>query len=93
MSKYNRYVFVKKIYPDYVIFILSKNKLVTYNKDLEIVTLFGLKEFFNLNVSYLILDCLDIKERKNILTNNYFYYFKICVLKEVVNYIFYSHIN
>ena len=42
MSKYNRYLFVKKMYPDYVVFVKDKDSLNTFDDDLLIVKLKGL---------------------------------------------------
>lgn len=86
MSKFTRYLFVKKIYPEYVVFINSKERLITYGKDLEIVNLIGYKNFFDININYIIVNDLDIfiKEFSN---NNYFYYFKIILIKNVIDYV------
>lgn len=86
MSKYYRYNFLKKYYPDYIIFITNKNKLITYDYDLKIVKLFNYKL---LNINYIILDNIDIiKKIDNKIDNkihNYFYYFKITLLIDIIN--------
>ncbi len=81
MSKYNRYKFSKELYNDYLVLIKYKNNLVTYNYDLEIYKLFKLD-----NINYLVIDGLDIKLYNNI-DNKYNYYYKIIILKEVIDYI------
>ena len=86
MSKLSRYLFIKKMYPDYLVFILNKDKLVTYNNDLKIYNMLE-SEFFSKSINYLILDGLEIKELRTFSNNNYFYYFKISLLKEVVKFI------
>ena len=78
MSKYKRYKFAKELYNDYLVLIMYKDKFVTYDYDLEIYKLFKLD-----NVSYLIVDGLDIKLYSN-LDNKYNYYYKIIILKEVL---------
>ena len=87
MSKYNRYLFIKRLYPDYVIFLVNKDKLITYNKDLEIVKVIGITNFFKQEINYLIIDNLEIKEKKEYTKNNYFYYFKLILLLEIISYI------
>lgn len=85
MSKFKRYLFVKKKYPDYVVFILSKNKLITYNRDLEIYNYLK-KDLFKLNINYIIVDNLELEIYK-FKHNNYFYYFKLILCFEIIKYI------
>ena len=85
MSKFKRYLFVKRIYPDYVVFILSKNKLITYNKDLDIYNYLK-NDLFELNINYIIVDNLELKFY-NFENNNYFYYFKLILILEIIRYI------
>lgn len=82
MSKYYRYKFLKKYYPDYIVFITNKNKLITYDYDLKIVKLFNYKL---LNINYIILDNIDIIKKIDNKINNYFYYFKITLLIDIIN--------
>ena len=82
MSKYYRYSFVKNYYPNYLVFIKDKNKLITYNYDLKIVKLFNYKL---LNINYLILDNVDIIKTKEYHNNKYLYYFKICILLDFLD--------
>ena len=86
MSKYNRYCFIKKNYPSYVVFIKNKGNLETFDSDLKIVNLRGFSNFFNLKINYIITDCLVLNIYQEE-TNNYFYYFKIILLIEIVNFI------
>ena len=83
MSKYYRYTFVKKYYPNYVVFIRSVDKLITYDYDLKITELYE-NELDNLHINHLVLDNVNITEKKEYLDNNYLYYFKICLLLQVV---------
>lgn len=87
MSKYNRYSLIKKIYPDYVVIILSKNHLITYNFDLDIIKLVGINKLDNLKINYIIVDELDL-DIKKFIDNNYFYYFKMILVKKVIDYIY-----
>ena len=87
MSKYKRYLFLKKIYPNYVIFLLSHQKLITFDYDLKLIEHIGIKDFFNLKINYLILNCLEICEKKEYRENYYFYYFKLILLREIVIYL------
>ena len=86
MSAYNRYLFCKKMYPDYLVIVVVKGKLVTFGYDLKILEKYGFDNISKMNIYYIILDGLEIK-LSNIGKNNYFYYFEICLLKDVLNYI------
>ena len=77
MSKYNRYLFTKRLYKDYLVFILSKNNLITYDIDLEIYNSYK-NNIFNLNINYIILDNLDLNIYK------YSYYVKLNLLKKIL---------
>ncbi len=87
MSKYNRYIFCKRIYSDYLILIKDKDKVISFDEDLEIINLYGLRNILNMNINYCILNGLDI-ELNNNYDNDYFYYFKINLLKEIIDYIY-----
>ena len=85
MGAYNRYLFCKKKYSDYLVFVVVKDKLVTFEYDLKIVEMY--ENINKLNINYIILNGLEIKFfNKEI--NNYFYYFEICLLNDIVNYIY-----
>ena len=85
MSKLSRYLFLKKMYPNYIIFILDKDKLLTYYNDLEIVNYLTLEEVFKKEINYIILFNLDIKIKKEFYNNHYFYYFKIILINSIIN--------
>ena len=86
MSVYNRYLFCKKKYNDYLILVVNKNKVVSFSRDLKIIKLYGLDNLKKQNIYYLILDGLEIKLfNKGI--NNYFYYFKVSLVKDIIDYI------
>ena len=84
MSKYNRYLFCKRLYNNYLILIKNKDKIISFDEDLKIIELYGI-ETIKKNINYLILDGLDIKLYNN--NNNYFYYFKISLIKDIIDYI------
>ena len=54
-----RYLFLKKLYPNYVVIILKKGKYITLDIDNKIVKLIDYK-LDKYNINYLILDNLDI---------------------------------
>ena len=84
MGAYNRYLFCKRKYPDYLVFVVKKGNLVTFEYDFKIVEMY--RNINNLNINYIILNGLEIKLFKSEI-NNYFYYFEICLLKDIINYI------
>ena len=70
-----RYIVIKSLYPNYLIFIKVKNKYKLLGIDKEIIDIFGLDIIKNVN--YLKLDNLDIIEKKEYKNNNYnIYYLK-----------------
>ena len=54
-----RYLFLKRLYPNYVIIILKKDEYITFDIDNKIVKLIDYK-FNKYNINYLILDNLEI---------------------------------
>ena len=84
MSKYNRYLFCKKLYNCYLILIIDKDKIISFDEDLKIIELYGI-ETIKQEINYLILDGLNIKLYNN--NKNYFYYFKISLIKDIIDYI------
>lgn len=82
MSKYSRYLFTKRIYKDYLVFILSKNNLITYSIDLEIYNSYK-DNIFNLGINYIILDNLYLNIYK-FNDNKYSYYVKLNLLKKII---------
>ena len=84
MSKINRYNFAKKCYKDYVVLLLTKNKLYTYI-DNKLVDFKYINRLKKLHINYVILDNLDVivKEYED---NNYkLYYLKYNINKVLGN--------
>ncbi len=57
-----RYLFLKRLYPNYVIIILKKDEYITFDIDNKIVKLIDYKfnKYNKYNINYLILDNLEI---------------------------------
>lgn len=89
MSKYTRYTFTKKLYPDYLILIYKNGLYTTYNNDLKILKYLGIDFILKSNINYIILDNLDININ-SFLNNQYFYYLKIILVKYVLDFIRYK---
>lgn len=72
-----RYNYSKKLYKNYIILIRKETKYYTFNIDKEIIKYIFNKEYLvdndlnNLNVSYIILDNLEIKDKKFLIIMNY----------------------
>lgn len=84
----NRYDIIKILYPNYLILINKKNKLITYKNDQKILDYLNIKKKKELNkrkINYLILNNLEIEEIKNYENENkyYTYLLKSCILKIV----------
>ena len=73
-----RYNFIKNIYKDYIVLITKKNKIITYDKDKELLDFLNIKDLRELkkyNINYIIIDKNnEIFYRYNSINNNYNYY-------------------
>lgn len=73
-----RYKFIKNIYKDYIVLITKKNKIITYNKDKELLDYLNvreLKELKKYNINYIIFDKNnEIFYKYKSINNNYNYY-------------------
>ena len=71
-----RYLILKKLYPNYLILIKVKDKIKLLDVDKKIVDMFGIDNLKNVNK--LILDNLDIVKKEEYENNKYdIYYLKI----------------
>ena len=71
-----RYLILKKLYPNYLILIKVKDKIKLLGIDKKIVDMFGIDNLKNVNK--LILDNLDIVKKEEYENNKYdIYYLKI----------------
>ena len=89
--KNNRYLFLKRMYPRYIILIIDKNnKYIRYGIDKQIMDSirFSIKRLKELNINYLILKELRIMESKEFKQNNYLLYYKRFKINNMVNYCF-----
>ncbi len=82
-----RYYVIKKLYPNYLIYIKKKDKLKLFEVDKEITNIFNEEDLKNTNK--LILNNLNIEEKFEYKNNNYQELLKkailIRVLKEELN--------
>ncbi len=83
MSKINRYNFIKKMYPDYLILLVGKNNYTSFYLD-KLIYSYYLDKVFKLNINYIILDGLDIIKKVEFTNNKYYYYSKLVLIKEVI---------
>ena len=72
----NRYEFIKKIYKEYIIFILKKNKYYIFNNDEKICKLF--------DINYIALNNLDIIKKISYNDNKYYEYLIKYILISIV---------
>ena len=66
-----RYLFLKKLYPNYVIIILKKDEYITFDIDNKIVNFIDYK-LDKYNINYLILDNLETIKNNKYINNKYF---------------------
>ena len=75
MSKFNRYNFTKKVYPDYIILLIRKEKYVTFDIDLKLIDYLEIDEDLSildkLHINYIVLDDLEIIDIKKYDDNKY----------------------
>lgn len=88
MSMINRYNFTKNIYKDYIVLIVRKRKLYTFNQDKRILNYIGfnnkLYRIRKKEINYLILDDLDIIEIREYDNNNYNKYLLLSYIKDIL---------
>lgn len=82
----NRYEFIKKIYKEYIIFILKKNKYYVFNNDEKICKLFNINYYNidNFNINYIVLNNLDISKKVSYDDNKYYEYLIKYILISIV---------
>lgn len=70
-----RYNVLKEVYPDYLILILKKDKIYSFNEYKDILNMFNLND---IHINKLILNNLDIEEIYEFDDNKYSnYYIKV----------------
>lgn len=97
MGKLYRYQFTKEIYPNHIVFLVVKGKIVTYHLDLNLLN-YLIKNYGNddknidylkllkkKHINYLILDDLDITDKVEYKDNRYDKYMLVFTLNKIVN--------
>ena len=93
MSAYNRYRFLKKLNKRSIVLIRSRNKYISYDRDMKIIRYikFNMKyDYCSLNyldnyeINYIVLDNLDIIIDKHYDNNNYMKYLKLYYLDNII---------
>jgi len=83
-----RYVYLKKLYPDYLIVFVNykKNKVSfeTFGFDNLILNYLKLSELDKHSISYIIVDNLEIIEKRSYIYNNYYRYKKMILVKNLL---------
>ncbi len=87
---YNRYLFAKSIYKDYVILIAKKGKYYSFDKDKMILDyinpkdrnkIYLLKKF---SVNFVVIDDLEILGIGKFKINNYYKYLYLSYIKKIL---------
>lgn len=92
MSRKNRYLFTRWVYPDYIILIKYRNNYIMYDNNILICNYLKFYKnkkyrfhiFDKYKINYLVLDELDITEIKQYQENNYNKYVYITNIKRIV---------
>lgn len=88
MSIINRYVFTKKVFPNYLVMIKKKNKYYSFYQDRIILEDIGFRNRLSLlrkkKINYLVLDNLDIIEKEEYPDNQLNKYLYCSYLKEIL---------
>jgi hypothetical protein len=88
MSRKHRYEFTKKVHPGYIVFLVVKGKYVTYGNDIDIIRYIKFngkfKVFDKYKINYLVLDNLDIIDKKEYDNNNYDKYLDVVMIRKIV---------
>ena len=89
LSAYNRYVFLKKLHKRDLIIIKRKEKYYSFSYDKEILKLIKFTNSFKLldiyQISYKVIDNLDIVKSKNFGNNNYKKYLYIVKIRKILD--------
>ena len=94
MSAYSRYKFIKKFNRRSLILIKSKNKYVSYERDIKLLRYVKFNMEYNycnlayldkFEIDYLVLDNLDVIVDKHYDVNNYMKYLKLYYLSNIIN--------
>lgn len=87
----NRYLFFKRLYKDYLLLLIKKDKLLSFNIDNRIISILSsssnniLEVLTTNSINYIIVDNLDIIEIKSFTNNNYNLYKKKAYLITLSN--------
>ena len=87
----NRYIFFRRLYKDYLLLFTMKRKLIAFNVDYKIISILvgpgdDVTEILDANnINYIIIDNLDILEKKCFINNNYNLYKKMAHLITISN--------
>lgn len=87
----NRYIFFKRLYKDYLLLLIKKDKLLSFNIDNRIISILSsssnniLEVLTTNSINYIIVDNLDIKEIKSFTNNSYNLYKKKAYLITLSN--------
>ena len=86
MSLRNRYVFIKRLYPDTLIVFIKKNKYFLLDNDKYIYEYFNknIKQIALNNIDYIIIDNLYIVDKLFNKNNNYNKYNKIILINKFI---------
>ena len=88
LGKINRYKFAKRVYPEYVVLLLTKDKYITYDCDLRLIQYIKFNGNFSIfdkyKINYLVLDNLDITKKKEYDLNNYDLYLKKMIINKTI---------
>ena len=88
MSMINRYNFTKNVYKDYLIIIRRKNKYYTFSKDKKILNYINFKDKIYVikkkQITYLVLDNLDIIDITKYDNNNYNKYLYLSYIDDIL---------
>ena len=85
---YNRYLALKKFYPDSVILIYHHDKYKTYGDDKLIYDYLDNSNLARLNINYIILNNLDIDYMQEYDHNNYHNILLKAKLIEIIKYMY-----
>ena len=92
--KSNRYLFIKRIYPQYIILLKKDKKYITYGIDKEIlnyIKFHKLKRLSKLEINYIVLDNLFISDKECFKDNKYKLYYEKVKLLKIIRYLIFRN--
>ena len=93
MAYKNRYIFIKRCYPNTIVIFKNNKSYTSYDEDKEFLNYLNFKKLNNLNklkINYIVIDNMKVIQYVEFKNNNYKLYYKRFILFKLIKYINYK---